>query len=242
MSLKNIKSEKELKSAIAAGIELYVPYGSGNGRLRPDGVPPFNEEPSCKGIRYFVISACKDSSRFHEQSDGVLRERTRSEIQSARGRNKGRMEQLKRDVLAFHSAYLPLNCGFSEETGAREEVYESLYVVTHFMSNGSERWSRKCDFEKLHEFAIKVTAKYDQPYMLITNPEDGVPTYYHQDGSVESVLTKNTNMMDAASHYFGRLHGQIRKVDLRRLKMNPSPQTINGLRVRRMKGEICHFF
>ncbi len=63
----------------------------------------------------------------------------------------------------------------------------------------------------------------------------GKPTYYTRDGKVDGQFS-SVSVRDAAQMYFTRIGGG-RKFSF--IECTSQPGTINGVRSRRMNGEIC---
>ena len=90
------------------------------------------------------------------------------------------------------------------------------------------------DFSKLKELAIGLCGKYNQDSVLVVEPGEK-PTYYTRTGEVDGQFDSKT-VRDAAQKYFTKIGGG-RKFSF--IEGIDQPGTINGMRSRSMKGEIC---
>lgn len=167
---------------------------------------------------YVMVSACR-----HDWSED-------DEVEN-REINNIKTKELKEDIQKAGYQYIPVQGGFVEDDGT--EVVEQSFLIVNF-KNKSGNGVHAGDFSKLKELAISLCGKYNQDSVLVVEPGEK-PTYYTRTGEVDGQFTSRT-VRDAAQQYFTKIGGG-RKFSF--LESVEQPGTINGMRSRSMRGEIC---
>jgi len=167
---------------------------------------------------YVMVSACR-----HDWSED-------DEVEN-REINNIKTKELKEDIQKAGYQYIPVQGGFVEDDGT--EVVEKSFLIVNFR-NKAGKGEPAGDFSNLKELAISLCGKYNQDSVLVVEP-GGKPTYYTRDGKVDGQFD-SVSVRNAAQMYFTRIGGG-RKFSF--IEETSQPGTINGVRSRRMNGEIC---
>lgn len=167
---------------------------------------------------YVMVSACR-----HDWSED-------DEIEN-REINNIKTKELKEDIQKAGYQYIPVQGGFVEDDGT--EVVEKSFLIVNF-KNKSGKGEPAGNFSNLKKLAIGLCGKYNQDSVLVVEPGEK-PTYYTRTGEVDGQFDSKT-VRDAAQKYFTKIGGG-RKFSF--LESVEQPGTINGMRSRSMRGEIC---
>lgn len=167
---------------------------------------------------YVMVSACRHDWSLDDEVEN-------------RELNNIKTKELKEDIQKAGYQYIPVQGGFVEDDGT--EVVEQSFLIVNYR-NKSGNGVNAGDFSKLKDLAIKLCGKYNQDSVLVVEP-GGKPTYYNRNGEIDGQFTFKT-VRDTAQRFFTRIGGS-RKFSF--IERTDQPGTINGMRVRSMKGEIC---
>ena len=162
---------------------------------------------------YVIVSACRS-----DWSDDELENR---QI------NNTKTNDLKDDIQDKGWQYIPVKGGFIEDN--TEVVQDSFLVVNYKRKKNTPEQ----DFGKLKDFATEMCGKYNQDSVLVVAPNEN-PTYFTRTGDIDASFT-GLSVRDSVQKYFTRL-GSGRSFSFIE---SVQPGTINGLRSREMRGEIC---
>ena len=165
---------------------------------------------------YVMISACR-----HDWSEDPLENREMNNIKT---------KELKSDISDAGYQYIPVQCGFIEDDGT--EVIEQSFIIVNYKNRSNDTG----DFNELKELAIALCGKYNQDSVLVVAP-GAKPQYITRTGDVDMEFN-DVSIRNNAEKYFTRIGGG-RKFSF--MSETTQPGTINGRRVREMKGEICVF-
>ena len=169
---------------------------------------------------YVMVSACR-----HDWSED-------DEIEN-REINNIKTDELKDGIQKSGYQYIPVQGGFIEDDGT--EVVEKSFIIVNFR-NKSGKGELAGDFSNLKDLAISLCGKYNQDSVLVVAP-GAKPQYITRTGDVDMEFN-DVSIRNNAEKYFTRIGGG-RKFSF--MSETTQPGTINGRRVREMKGEICVF-
>ena len=165
---------------------------------------------------YVMISACR-----HDWSEDPLKNREMNNIKT---------KELKSDISAAGYQYIPVQGGFIEDDGT--EVVKQSFIIVNYKNRSNDTG----DFNELKELAISLCGKYNQDSVLVVSPV-AKPQYITRTGDVDMEFN-DVSIRNNAEKCFTRIGGG-RKFSF--MSETTQPGTINGRRVREMKGEICVF-
>lgn len=160
---------------------------------------------------YIIISACRGDKSVAE--------------------NNANTKQLQADINKEGWSYKLVRGGFIENKGTDEEreVTEDSFVVFNF-----KKANKQSDMDALKDFALETCGKYNQDSVLIVEPGAN-PKYVTADGDVDFELSHSVSIEQNIGEYFTRLGNK--RFAFNEIK-DSEPKTMNGMRVREMKGEI----
>ncbi len=160
---------------------------------------------------YVIVSACRGDKTMAE--------------------NNANTKRLQEDISNSGWSYKIVRGGFVENKGTDEEreVTEDSFVVFNY-----KRGDKQSDIDALETFAIEMCGKYNQDSVLVVRP-DANPMYVTSSGDIDFELSGNVSIEQNIGEYFTRLGNK--RFSFNEIK-DSEPKTINGMRVREMKGEI----
>ena len=171
---------------------------------------------------YVIISAC----RHDWDKEDELKNRKMNNIKT---------KELKQDIYDSGFQYIPVKDGFREKGSDEPVVEDSFVVVVNFKRKSSESES---DMSELKELALDWCGKYNQDSVLVVEPGKN-PTYYTKNGDVDMEFSGKVDARQMVDAYFTRLGGGR---EFTFVEGAEQPGTLNGMRSRRIRGEICELY